>query len=101
MDAEGSVNLVLDLCITQERYRSNFNPVITGTFHYPVPHDIDQPLNEVAADKIRDYRADYNKRPSNLGSISFKTAVATTSDHLHCELVRILFLQTQTGNRSL
>jgi hypothetical protein len=27
-------------------------------------------------------------------SISFMSVVATTSDHLHCELVHILFLQT-------
>ena len=31
---------------------------------YPRP-DIDRPLNEAAADKIRDYRDDYNNRPSN------------------------------------
>ncbi len=44
------------------------------------------------ADKIREYRADYNNRPSN--SISFMPAVvhvASTSGCLHCELVRILF----------
>jgi hypothetical protein len=39
----------------------------------------------------REYRADYKNRPSN--SISFITAVATTSDRLHSELVQILFLQ--------
>ena len=49
------------------------------------------PLNEAAADKIRDYRAAYNNRLSN--AISFVPAVASTSGHLHFELVRILFLQ--------
>ena len=49
-------------------------------------------LSETAADKIRDYRANYNNRPSN--AISFVPAVASTFDRLHCELVRILFLQT-------
>jgi hypothetical protein len=41
--------------------------------------------------KICEYRAADNNRPSN--SISFMPAVATTSGRLHCELVRILFLQ--------
>ena len=41
---------------------------------------------------MREYRADYNNRPSN--SISFMSAVASTSRRLHFELVRILFLQT-------
>ena len=49
------------------------------------------PLNEGAADKIRDYRADYNNRPSN--TISFMPSVASTSGRLHRELVRIVFLQ--------
>ena len=43
---------------------------------YPRTDDIDRPLNEATADKIRDYRADYNNRPFN--SISFMTAVAST-----------------------
>ena len=64
-DSVGSVNLVLDLCHTH-------------------------PLNESVVDKIRDYRTDYNNRPSN--SISFIPDVPIPSDHLHCEIVRILFL---------
>ena len=46
---------------------------LNGHLHYPAPADIDKPLNEAAADKIRDYRADYNNRPSY--SISFMPAV--------------------------
>jgi hypothetical protein len=48
------------------------------------------PLNEDSADKIHEYRADYNKLSSN--SISFMPVVAITSGGLHCESVRILFL---------
>ena len=61
--------------------------------------DIDKPLHEAAADKIRDYCAEYNNRPFH--SISFIPAVAITSGRLHCELVRILLLQAhrETGNR--
>ena len=42
--------------------------------------------------KIRDYRADYNNRPSD--TISFIPAVVSTSGRLHCECVRFLFWQT-------
>ena len=92
-DDTGPMTLVLDLRITHKRWGSSSNPLPNGHLHYPRPDDIDRPLNEAAADKIRDYRADYNNRPSN--SISFMTdVVATTSGCLHCECVRILFLQT-------
>ena len=63
--------------------------VLMGQLHHPRPTDIDRPLNAAAADKIRDYRADYNNRPSN--STSFMPADASTSGRLHCEFVRILF----------
>jgi hypothetical protein len=53
---------------------SSGNPVLNGNLHYHAPTDIDKLLNEAAADKIRDYRADYNNRPSN--SISFIPVVA-------------------------
>ncbi len=61
---------------------------MNGGLHY---------LDETAADKLRDYRADYNNCPSN--SIPFIPAVASTSGRLHCELVCIMFLQAQWENR--
>ena len=48
---------------------------ITGHLH--CPNDIDRSLNEVAADKIRKYRADYNNNPHN--AISFIPTIASTS----------------------
>jgi hypothetical protein len=48
---------------------------------YPFPADIDKTLNEYDVDKIRDYRTDYNNRPSN-NSIPFIPAVVSTSDLL-------------------
>ena len=63
----------------------------------PCTNNLDRPLNETSADKIRDYRADHNNRPSN--SFSFMPAVVSTSGHLHCELVRILILQTHRETR--
>ena len=72
-----------------ERFGSSSNPSLNG--QHPPPDDIDKPLNEPAADKIRDYRVDYNNRPSDL--ISFMSVVSSTTDRLQCELVRILILQ--------
>ena len=37
-------------------------------------------------------RVDYNNRPSN--TISFIPTVGSTSDHLHCDLVILLFLES-------
>ncbi len=67
-----------------------------GHLHCPAPADIDEQLNEAAADKLRDYRADYSN--CNSKSISFMPAVASTSGRLHCERVRILFVQTHMKN---
>ena len=53
--------------------------------------DIDKSLNEAAADKIRKYRTDYNNNPPN--AISFMPVIASTSDRLHSEFIRLLFLQ--------
>jgi hypothetical protein len=41
--------------------------------------------------RIRKYRADYNNRPPS--AVSFMPPIASTSDRLHSEFVRILFLQ--------
>ena len=46
---------------------------------------------QAAADKIRKYRADYNNNPPN--TVSFMTAMGSTSGRLHSEFVRLLFLQ--------
>ena len=59
--------------------------------HLPYPNDLDRKLNEVATDKIRAYRTEYNNRPSN--AISFMTAIPSTSGCLHYEFVCLLFLQ--------
>ena len=83
------MSLVLDLRITHDRFGSSSDPSINGHLHYP--NDLDGSLNEAAADKIRQYRADYNNRPSH--SISFMPAIASTSGRLHSEFVRLLFLQ--------
>ncbi len=83
------VPLVTDLRISHERFGSSSDPSINGHLHYP--NDLDGPLNETAVDKIHQYLADYNNRPSN--AISFMPAIARTSGCLHSEFVCLLFLQ--------
>jgi hypothetical protein len=85
------VPLVLDLRITHDRFGSSSDPTLNGTLHYPNPNDIDRSLNEASTDKIRKYHSDYNSNPPN--SISFMTAIASISDRLHSEFIRLLFLQ--------
>jgi hypothetical protein len=66
-NAVGTVPLVLDLRIAHERWGSSTDPTLNGHLHYP--NDLDKPLNEAAADKIRKYRADYNNNPPNAISL--------------------------------
>ncbi len=78
-NAADSVSLLLDLRIVHERFGSSSDPSINGHLHYP--NDLDRTLNEASSDKIRQYHADYNNRPSN--SISSMTAITSTSGCLH------------------
>ncbi len=82
---------VLDLHIPHECWGSNSDPSLNGHLHYP--NNLDGPLNEDTVDRIRQYRSDYNNRPSN--SISFMTdhSITSTSGSLYCEFVFLLFLQ--------
>ena len=57
----------MDLRIEHDRRGSSSNPSINGYLHYP--DDMDRTLNETVSDKILQYRADYNNRPSHV--ISF------------------------------
>jgi hypothetical protein len=82
-NAADPVPLVLDLRISHDRFGSSSDPNLNGHLHYP--NDIDRPLNEVAADKIRKYRSDYNKNPPT--TVAFMPAIASTSGRLHSEFV--------------
>ena len=82
--------MVVDLRITHDRFGNSSDPSLNGNLHYP--NNIDTSLNETAVDKIRKYRADYNNNPSN--TVSFMTAIVSTSGRLHSEFVRLLFLQS-------
>ncbi len=81
--------MVLDLRIAHERVGRSSDPSINGHLRYP--NDLDGTLNEDAPDKIRQYRSDYNNRPSN--AIFFMIDIPSTSGSLHGEFMRLLFLQ--------
>ncbi len=85
----GPVPLVMDLRITHDRVGSSTDPTLNG--HLKYPNNLNQSLNDATAEKIRKYRADYNNRPPS--AVSFMPAIASTSDRLHGEFVRFLFLQ--------
>ena len=69
---------------------SSTDPTLNGHLRYP--NNSNQLLNDAAADNIRKYRADYNNRPPS--AVSFMPAIPSTSDRLHSEFVRLLFLQS-------
>jgi hypothetical protein len=80
------VTLVLDLRIAHDRVGSSTDPTLNGHLRYP--NNLDQSLNDAAADKIRKYRADYNNKSPSV--VSFMTAIGCTSGRLHSEVVRLL-----------
>jgi hypothetical protein len=69
---------------------SSTDPSLNG--HLKYPNNLDQSLNDVAADKVRKYRADYNNRSPSV--VSFMPVIVSTSGRLHSEFVRLLFLQS-------
>jgi hypothetical protein len=85
----GPVPLVVDLRIAHDRVGSSDDPTLNG--HLKYPNNLDQSLNDAAADKIRKYRVDYNNRSTS--EVTFMTAIGSTSGRLHSEFVRLLFLQ--------
>jgi hypothetical protein len=89
VNVAGPVPLVLDLHITHDRFGSRSDPGLNGHLHYP--YDLDRSLNETVVDKIRQYRAYYNNRPSN--TISFIPVIVISSGCLHSEFVWLLFWQ--------
>ena len=86
-NAAGPVPLVLDLRIAHDRVGSSTDPTLNGQLRYP--DNLDQSLNDAAADKVRKYRADYNMNPPN--TVSFMPAIASTSGRLHSEFVRLSY----------
>jgi hypothetical protein len=88
-EKKGPLPFVLDIRIAHDRVGSSTEPTLNG--HLKYPNNLDQSLNDAAADKIRKYRSDYNNRPPS--EVSFMSDMASTSGRLHTEFVRLLFLQ--------
>ena len=59
-DATGPTPLIRDLRITYEHHGSSINPPLNRTLHFFNTRDIDKPLANAAAEKIRENRAAYN-----------------------------------------
>jgi hypothetical protein len=76
-------------CSRQSWSRSSTVPTLSG--HLKYPNNLDQSLTDVVTDKIRKYRPDYNNRSPSV--VSFRTPIPSTSDWVHSEFVRLLFLQ--------
>jgi hypothetical protein len=85
----GPVPLVLDLRVAHDRVDSSDDPTLNGHLRYP--NNLDQSLNDTAADKISRYRADYSNNPPR--GVGFMSAITSTSGRLHSEFIRIFFLQ--------
>ncbi len=84
------VPLVLDLRVDHDRVGSSPDSVLNGHLRYP--NNLDQSLNDATAAKLRKYHSDYNFNPPR--GLGFMSVVPSTSDRLHSEFIRILFLQT-------
>ncbi len=80
-NAAGPVSLVLDLRVAHDRVGSSADPALNGHLRYP--NNLDQSLNDAAADKIRRYRIDYNNNPPR--GVGFMPAIASMSGRLHSE----------------
>ena len=82
--------LVLDLRITHERVGRSSDLSLNGNLRYP--NDKDRSLDEAVDDKILKYHTDYNNNPPHV--VAFMPTITSTSGRLHCEFIRLLFLQT-------
>jgi hypothetical protein len=79
VNVSGPVSLLLDLQIKHGRFGNSSDPSLNEHLHYP--NDLDGTLNKIVNDKIRQYRADYNNRPSNV--MSFMSDIVSTNNIRH------------------
>ena len=73
-----------------DRWGGNSNHSLNVYFHYPT--DLVRTLNDAVPDKVLQYRADFNNRPSHV--ITLIPDISRTSGRLPIEFVCLLFLQT-------
>jgi hypothetical protein len=86
-DQAGSRSLVFDLSITHDRFGSSSHVQQNGSLSHP--QDLDGPMRVAAQRKTNAYRQKY----ADNQNISFLPAIMSTSNRMHGEFLRLLFLQ--------
>jgi hypothetical protein len=93
-DVAGRLSLFFDLSMTHNRFGSSSHVQQNGLLLHP--QDLDAPLRLVAQRKINSYRQQYNDNQN----ISFLPVIVNTSTRMHCEFLRLLFLQAHWENEA-
>ncbi len=93
-DQAGSRNLVFDLSIARNRFGSSSHVQQNGSLSHP--QDLDCPMRVAAQRKTNAYMQTY----ADNQNISFLPAIMSTSNRMHCEFLRLLFLQAHRETES-
>jgi hypothetical protein len=93
-DQVGSRSLVFDLSITHDRFGSSSHVQQNGSLSHP--QDLDGPMRVAAHRKTNAYRQTY----ADNQNISFLPAIMSTSNRMHGEFLRLLFLQAHRETES-
>ena len=88
-DQSGSRSLVFDLSIVHDRFGSSRHVQQNGSLSHP--QDLDGPMRVAAQRKTNAYKQTY----ADNQNISFLPAIMSTSNRMHGEFLRLLFLQAQ------
>ena len=86
-DQAGSRSLVFDLSIAHDRFGSSSHVQQNGSLSHP--QDLDGPMRVAVQRKTNAYKQTY----ADNQNISFLPAVVSTSNRMHGEFLRLLFLQ--------
>jgi hypothetical protein len=89
-----SRSLVFDLSITHDRFGSNSHVQQNGSLSHP--QDLDCPMRVAAQRKTNDYKQTY----ADNQNMSFSPPIMRTSNRMHGEFLRLLFLQAHRETES-
>ncbi len=87
-DQAGSRSLIFDLSIAHDRFGSSSHVQQNGSLSHP-QLDLDGPMRVAAQRKTNAYKQAY----ADNQNISFLPAIMRTSNRMHGEFLRLLFLQ--------
>jgi hypothetical protein len=93
-DQAGSRSLVFDLSITHDRFGSSSHVQQNGSLLHP--QDLDGPMRVAAQRKTNAYKQTY----ADNQNISFLPAIMSTSNRMHGEFLRLLFLQAHRETKA-